>query len=445
MSKKRKASSAGKPGRPKGAGRFFLFPLQVEPLVYALALALGSLLFIIAGFLGGVGMFLAGLVLLAVITRYVFRIVLYTAHGLTRTGDFPFQFAPEWAVQPWILFGATALAAGIVTFVATLSLPAGFPVLIVLCPGLCLLFIALAQHHDIAEALHPASLAQTLRTLRGAFALLAVFFTALCVVALLAGALLIPKLGMPWIIWPVFTFALVWLLWVCASMTGYVMLQHHNALGIDLLDESAAGSAKPRSKRPPAPPRKSSSGRKNQDVTDSQIDRLLDDGDVQTAQKLAYEDQRRNSGDMEAHRRYHRALLAGEDENGMLYTHARRFIELLIHRDMIAEAFSVLKSCRAKDETFMPESAATTLKIAQYLGNSDNARAAMVLLSRFDKAYPRESGLIPEAYAMAIRLLLTAFGRRDKAMQFMGALIKKYPDSPWTEESRELIRTISET
>ncbi|RYF33509.1 MAG: hypothetical protein EOO26_07910, partial [Comamonadaceae bacterium] len=227
-------------------------------------------------------------------------------------------------------------------------------------------------------------------------------------------------------------FAFIYFGWVMASLLGYVMYQHHAAFGIHLLPGGGSEDS-PVDRRTPE--------QIAQQQTDEVVAQMVTDGDLAGALGLAYEEQRQRPEELAAQRRYHRVLLMMADKTPTLIDHGRRFIGLLMRRDLSAEALKVYKACREKDQGFVLDDAPTALALAKAEWRAGDARASLALLSGFDKRF-RGHAAIPQAYELAARVLVQGLSRADMAQPILATLESRYPESPETQEVRWLLRDV---
>ncbi len=408
---------------------FFAFPLQPQPLAYALLLALSSLLFKILFFLPApLAIALVEIGILLAASRYGFRVTALGAQGIPRAADFPRELDPAWVHLPWKLF-AILLVQGIVAgWCMRLSPGMGQLALFVLSFMLPASIIVLVQTASLMSALHPLQVVDTIRIIGKPYALLCFFLFLLSSGSQIVMTMLLPIFS-GLILLPLFNFALIYFSWVMASLLGYVMYQHHEALGIDARE--AADS------RPDGAPARSPAQIARQQL-DAEVAARLEGGDMDGALGLAYEDQRTRPDDAHAQRRYHRLLLLS-DKTPTLLDHGRRFIALLLRQGKAAEALKVFKACRDKDGGFALQDADQTLALARSTWRAGDAQATLALISGFDKRFKGHAA-IPQAYELAARLMLQGFGRRAMALGILAALQSRYPDSEATQEVRWLLR-----
>lgn len=411
---------------------FFAFPFQLQPLGYALLLAGSSLLIHLFFFLPQALMLLLvelGIVLAA--SRYGFKVMALGARGIVRAADFPRTLDEEWKNLPWKLFALLVLQGMVGGFIGALNPALGYIAILVLSFTLPATTMVLVQSGSFWQALNPGLVWETLRAIGWPYALLCFFLFLLNSGAQLAVVMLLPVFK-GWIALPLFNFVMIYFGWVMASLLGYVMYQNHAALGIDLLPGAGADERAIDTRTP---------AQIAQQQTDALVAQMVTDGDVAGALALAYEEQRTKADDLAAQRRYHRVLLLAPDKTAALLDHGRRLIGMLAARDLPSEALKVYKACSAKDAAFVLDDPATTIALARAEWRNGEAKAALALLSGFDKRF-RGHAAIPQAYELAARVLVQGLNRGDMARPILRTLEKRYPDSEQTQEVRWLLREV---
>ncbi|WP_280187151.1 tetratricopeptide repeat protein [Delftia sp. PS-11] len=408
---------------------FFAFPLQPQPLGYALLLAFSSLLFKVLFFLPAplsIALIEIGILLAA--SRYGFKVTALGAQGMARAADFPRELEPDWVHLPWKLFAILVVQATVAGWCLRMSQGLGQLALLAMSCMLPASIIVLVQTASLFAALNPMRSLETIRIIGKPYALLCFFLFLLSSGSQIAMTLLLPLFS-GLILLPLFNFALIYFSWVMASLLGYVMYQHHEALGIEAVDspDSVPGGA------PALTPAQIA-----RQQLDAEVAERLDSGDMAGALGLAYEDQRTRPDDAHAQRRYHRLLLLS-DKTPTLLDHGRRFVALLLRQGQTSEALKVFKACRGKENTFALDDADQALALAQSAWRAGDMQATQALISGFDKRYKGHAA-IPRAYELAARLMLQGFGRRDMAQGILAALEARYPDSEQTKEVRWLLR-----
>jgi hypothetical protein len=409
--------------------KFFAFPFQTIPLVYGLFLALCSLLTEVFFFiprelmrvLVELGIFLAA-------SRYGFKVAVLGARGIARANNFPSQVDDEWTSLPWKLFGILVVQAVALSFVARFNAKLATSATFVLSFMFPATVIVLVQSGSAMRSLNFAAIWCVVRVIGAPYIALCLFLFLLSSGAAVALELLFPLVSL-WLLVPLFNFAFIYFGWVMASLLGYVMYQHHEALDIDLL--AGAGSDD-------APADRLSPEQIARQETDALVAELVTDGDVAAALDVAYEDQRLRPNDVIALRRYHRVLLM-VDKTPVLIAHAERYIALLLRQELKAEAVKVWQDCCAREAEFVLEDAGQTLALAHAAWRGGNGQAALGILRSFDKRFPGHAA-IPHAYELIARVLTQGMNRADLARPVLATLEARYPDSEPTREVRWLLR-----
>ncbi|MDP3650643.1 MAG: hypothetical protein Q8R67_03065 [Rhodoferax sp.] len=410
---------------------FFAFPFQSQPLVYGMVLAMCSLLVELMFFLPeplDLVLVEGGIVLAA--SRYAFKIVALGSRGVMRARDFPSHLDEDWVGLPWKLFAVVVLQGLAVGWLGRLSPVLGSMGLFVISFVFPASVMVLVQTCSIFQTLNLGLVWDTVRTVGWPYVVLCVFLFLLSSGAQIALTLLLPVIG-GWVVLPVFNFAFIYFAWVMASLLGYVMYQHHAAFGVSLLPGGGMDDVKP-DRRTPA--------QVAQHQVDALIAQMVTDGDVDGALGLAYEEQRHRQDDLAAQRRYHQVLLLAGKTTPLL-DHAQRYIALLILHQQPAEALKVYRACHENGGGFVIEDAAVVLALAGAQWRNGEARAALALLSGFDKRF-RGHAAIPQAYELAARVLVQGLNRVDMARPILATLEARYPDSGPTQEVRWLLRSL---
>lgn len=409
--------------------KFFAFPFQITPLLYGLFLAFCSLLPQLL-FVGSFGLlfFVAELGIVLAASRYGFKVVALGSRGISRAADFPSQLEDEWTALPWKLFGVSLVQGLVIGLIAALNPALGFAAVFVVSFVFPATVIVLVQSGSAWRSLNPAAIWGVVRVVGAPYLALCLFLFLLSSGAQVAVTMLLPLISR-WLLLPLFNFAFIYFGWVMASLLGYVMYQHHEALDIDLLPGGGADD-RPVDRRSPA--------QVARQQADALVAEFITEGDIPAALGIAYEDQRLQPNDVAAQRRYHRVLLM-TDKHDTLADHARRYIALLFQQDLGSEAFKVWQDCRVRDPAFALEDAAATVAIARVAWRAGDAKAALAALRGFDKRF-RGHASIPQAYELAARVLVQGMQRADMARPVLALLEARYPESEQTQEVRWLLR-----
>lgn len=407
---------------------FFLFPFQLVPLMYGVALALASLLHEIIFFMPEqMSLWVVELGILLAASRYGFKIIALGSRGVVHARDFPRELDERWASLPWKLFAVLVVQTVLTGWVIYLNPALGRVAQFFISFLFPATVMVLVQSCSIREALSPSAVWATVRTIGWPYAVLCFFLFLLSSGAPVAISLLLPILG-GWLAVPLFNFVLIYFGWVMASLLGYVMYQHHAAFGMDLLDERDVDRA---------PDRRTPEQIAAQQV-DADVAQLVTGGNVEGAIRLAYEAQRLRPDDLAAQRRYHQILLLADNATPLI-DHAKCHIALLFRCQLPSEALKVYRASSAKGGAFVIEDAPVALALARAEWSNGEARAALALLSGFDKRF-RGHACIPDAYELAVRVLVQGLNQADLAQTVLRLLEARYPSSEQTKEARWLLR-----
>ncbi|MFH0134165.1 tol-pal system YbgF family protein [Variovorax sp. VaC1] len=411
---------------------FFAFPFQMRPLAYGLLLSFCSLFFEAIFFLPDALAFVLieiGIMLAA--SRYGFKIIALGARGIRDSADFGRESSDDWTYLPWKLFAISVVQAFLIGWLAWYAPVLGTVALFVMSFTFPAAVIVLVQSGSFFQAMNPGHVMDAMRTIGWPYALLCFFLFLLSSGAQVAISMVVPMFDGR-IILPIVNFAFIYFGWVMASLLGYVMFQHHDAFGIDAVPGSELGDGAPVDRRTPE--------QIAAQRTDAEVAQLITDGDLAAALGTAYEAQRTAaSDDLAAQRRYHRVLAMLPDKQATMLDQARRFIPLLMRRDMASEALKVFKLCRERDKTFSLDDPSMVIAMARAEWRNGDAHATLALLSGFDRRF-RGNEAIPQAYELAARALVQGLGRTDMAQPILTTLESRYPDSEQTQEVRWLLR-----
>ncbi|WP_426391787.1 hypothetical protein [Variovorax sp. R-27] len=411
---------------------FFAFPFQMRPLAYGLLLSFCSLFFDAIFFLpDALALFVIEVGIMLAASRYGFKIIALGARGIRDSADFGRESSDDWTYLPWKLFAITMVQAFLIGWLAWYAPILGTVGLFVMSFTFPAAVIVLVQSASFFQAMNPGNVMDAMRIIGWPYALLCFFLFLLSTGAQVALSMLLPMFDGR-IALPVINFAFIYFGWVMASLLGYVMFQHHDAFGFDAVPGSELGDGATVDRRTPE--------QIAAQRMDAEVAQLITEGDLAAALGSAYEAQRTAaSDDLAAQRRYHRVLALMPDKKDTMLDQARRFIPLLMRRDLASEALKVFKVCKEKDKAFALDDAVMVIAMARAEWRNGDAHATLALLSGFDKRF-RGSEAIPQAYELAARALVQGLGRADMAQPILTTMESRYPDSEQTQEVRWLLR-----
>ncbi|RTQ35211.1 hypothetical protein EJP69_12565 [Variovorax gossypii] len=411
---------------------FFAFPFQMRPFAYGLLLSFCSLLFDAIFFLPqGLALFVIEVGIMLAASRYGFKIIALGARGIRDSADFGRESSDDWTYMPWKLFAISLVQAFLIGWLAWYAPILGTVGLFVMSFTFPAAVIVLVQSASFFQAMNPGHVMDAMRTIGWPYALLCFFLFLLSTGAQVALAMVLPMFDGR-IVLPIINFAFIYFGWVMASLLGYVMFQHHDAFGFDAVPGSELPDGAPVDRRTPA--------QIEAQRIDAEVAQLVTEGDLAAALGTAYEAQRTaDANDLAAQRRYHRVLALMPEKKDTMLDQAKRFIPLLMRRDLASEALKVFKACKERDKAFALDDPAMVIAMARAEWRNGDAHATLALLSGFDKRF-RGHEAIPQAYELAARALVQGLGRADMAQPILTTMEARYPDSEQTQEVRWLLR-----
>ena len=409
--------------------KFFLWPMQFDPLVFIGMCAIGMVVASILPVIGG----LLALVIWFYFFRYAMNVLVQTARG---------NFNPEAADLAQESGDRRPIKQGVYLFVAILSvaLVVGFagPVIGILFAlfitvGLPAAIMIIAIHDSLADALNPVQVVGVMSGIGAPYFLLCLFLILLegsdVAVFRLLGPM-IPHL----IEYPVTAFFSMYFLLVMYNMMGYVVYQYHEKLGYSVdktFDKNAAEEAPSAKAGPPLSPR------------DQRIAELMRDGDVKGAIDELKDDMRYNRTDINDNQKLHKLYLALGDNDKTL-PHAQQLITWLLAADQGAAALEVLQRMRGIDANFSVPDAGAVLPLAEAAKARRNVPLAMEMIKGFDKKNPNHRD-IPAVYFLAARILSESQHDDAQAMRILQAMIARYPEAGVIKEATTYLSVLKQT
>lgn len=400
--------------------KFFLFPLQTESLLYGLGLAACSF-FLYVPLFGG----LVLLVLMLAVGRYAFKIAALSSYGVFNLNDYvPMQEESEWKKLPWKFVGAIFFQFMALAFVVS-KVPqfasVGLLLFSMLVPATMMVLI---KEHSLGDAINPQELWRCISGIGWPYVVLCAFMFLLLQGSFMAFGLLesvIPH----WLLFPGGTLVFTYFFWVNAALIGYTMYQYHLALDIDVINEYQGEESNHAKEHAPA-----SGAREEARKRDAIVSQMVQQGSLAAALVQARQWLHDSPDSLAEHRRYHRLLMLDADRQE-LQAHGQQFVALLLKNRSPSEALQVYQDCVQGAPGYVPASAVVTLVLAKSAWKNHDSALTLQLLRGFDKRFPNHP-LVPEAYALIVRVLHQGLGRHDQAQHVFKGLQRRYPHSPHT-------------
>ena len=405
---------------------FFLFPLQMEPLIYGAVLALASYVLMMPFFLAVPGL----LMIVLASSRYAFKVAALASRGVIDSNDYRgHMMEPEWKSLPWALFGVLIVHVLVIGFLASRNSWLGLAASLTSSLVLPATIMVLIQSGRIGPALNPLEVVATMFDIGKHYWLLCLFLFLLQMGIPQALEVLLPITPRALLL-PAAMFTLNYFTWVMAALIGYVMFQHHGALQIDLLKQPEATGTPTPTVRPEVAEAKR---------RDTEVAGMVRRGDLSQAIAESREWVRTTTNSASDHRRLHRVLLLDDPASGRLAEHSPQYIALLLAERRSAEALDVIDAVRAKLPDFAVNDAGSVVALARHAWKQLDAARTLNLLRSFDRRFPNAPE-IPVAYELIIRVLKQGLQRSDQALPIYQALQRRYPDHPATQEAAWVLR-----
>lgn len=402
---------------------FFLFPLQMEPMIYASVLSLCGFL-LMGGFFFAL---VAGIGLMLAVSRYAFKVAALASRGITDSADYRSDMMDDaWKALPWKFFGVLLVHGFVIGWTAGISPALGAVANLLSSLAIPATLMVLINTCSLRAAINPFELLGTIAGIGKSYLLLCLFLFLLMQGVPMALGLLLPIVPR-FVLAPLITFVMIYFSWVMAAMIGYVMYQHHAALDIDPVKAPDSAPVEPED------PAAAEARRR-----DAMVARLVQDGDMKSALDNAREWQRTGWDNAADQRRYHR-LLKLTDRTDHLAQHAQRFIPLLVQQQRESEALEVWGSCYKRAPQFTLDSADHTLALARFAWKGMQSGHVLALLQGFEKQHPGHDRT-PEALELIVRALKQGANKPDQALRVFMRMKTRYPDHPGTQEAEWILR-----
>lgn len=402
---------------------FFLFPLQMEPLLYALVLSVCSY----GLTLGFIGIFAVGLGLTLAVSRYAFKVAALASRGITHSSDFRSALVDDdWKWLPWKFFGVLLVFGFFIGFLASRSLTLGLIANLLVAFLIPATWMVLINTSSLRAAINPFELLTTIFGIGKSYWLLCLFLFLLQQGSPMAIGMLL-KVAPQALVLPLMCFVVIYFTWVMAAMIGYVMYQHHAALDIDPVQAPDAPAAAL------VDPKDAEAKRR-----DAVVARLVQDNQMDEAVSQAREWQREDHDSLPDHRRYFRVLKLTERVDA-LADHAQRFIPMLLAQQRAGEALEVWVSCVKRKPDFSLSSAQTCFELAQQAWKAGKPLYVVRLSQNFEKRFPG-SALIPSMLELLVRAYQQGMDQPLQAVHVYMRMKQLFPEHASTKEMEWMLR-----
>lgn len=215
---------------------------------------------------------------------------------------------------------------------------------------------------------------------------------------------------------PVSAFIGFYALLVAYHLMGRVIVQQHEALGLDLTP-------------PIVRPRL---GNAEEDEVMQLADHLLANDEPTAAADalLALIDRRGTSAPV--HQRY-REILQANGDSERLIQHARSYISVLLALGQPKQAAALWVESRSRDPNFQLDAPEHITALIAHAAATGQSQMAVDLAAGFNTRFRKDPD-IPRNLLTAARLMAERFGRADEARHLLEGLLETYPEHPLSPE-----------
>jgi hypothetical protein len=211
-------------------------------------------------------------------------------------------------------------------------------------------------------------------------------------------------------------FVSVYALVLAYHLMGYLLLAHHEQLGMDLTPPIA---------RPVL-------ANLEEDATMRQADALVTDGEADAAIAALQDLIHRRGASDPIHTRY-RQLLIAKNDIARLSQHGREYVAVLLALGQDKHALALHLESRTLDPEYQLEVPEDITKLISYAVATGQSKLAVELAAGFDQRFPRNADVPQNTLAIA-RLMAERLGREVEAKQLLVGLVSRYPEHPLAAE-----------
>ena len=384
--------------------KFFLYPLNVTPLVIMTVIA--GMQFLLAGSLWGL---VFSLVLFVVFIKYAYIVLEQTAQGNLKprnleAGDLTEEL--ELPFKQLLIVVLLGLLQGLFQKIGLWFIGALFTSLIL--PA-CIMVLAI--EHSFFRAINPLVLVGVVHRVGVQYFTMCVFLFLLLISSNVAKGLFynyLPDIITPATMW----FVNMYFILIMFHMMGYVLLQYHEELGFTLEDEIVEKID-------------GIDSTQEQDPGLNDVTILYHEGKIEEAQSKLAELIKATPGNMIYRERIHK-LLINTKNIPALREYSGEYITRLMSEQRPSEAQRVFSDCYKVDKSFKYGTGTQRHAMAELLFKNGQSRAALSLLNNLHKDHPGYEH-IPEAYLLVAKILFESFNEEEKAKQILEFVKTKYP------------------
>jgi len=285
----------------------------------------------------------------------------------------------------------------------------------------------LAMEHRFSSAVNPVIIYSVITRIGLPYFIMFVMFYLLDIAQSFLLALLQQYID-PSLSFAVYIFVTLYFYLIIFNMMGYIIYQHHQALGF-IIDVEM-----------------------HQQDEGIKFDSVGVSPEMREVEILIHEDKmtqavtqlraliETNPNNIDAHERMLKLLRLMGDKP-LHFKQAQKYMSYLIDENRLGNAAQIFQQGYEFDKKLKPEKAVERHAMANYLRQKGKAKLAMVVLNDLHREFPSYEG-IPEAYLMVAQLLSEHLTDDDRAIMILQFLIKNYGTHALIGEVEQYLRTI---
>lgn len=420
-------SSAAIPPFWKRMPAMFIYPLHPASLLFLAIMSFASLLELVP--LGGV---IAAIILPFILMKYAFQVLQYTAIGQMRPPRGSTSMSGrdfELPVKSYLLLIVISFIAGLLSELGLLAMIVALVLLTILFPAMTMV---LGVTRKFFQALNPLQLIEMIRMIGpgylGLVGILMLLYGASGALLMLMVPMITPDNLL--VVSIIVTFATSYYTIVMFHLMGYVIYQHHEALGVEIEVEY----------EPPSVTRGSPAPVGQSPVTKAQL--LVQEGHPEIAGPFIA---RHLSSEMTAeqiqlHELYIK-LLKQQGENEELLRAGREYILNLMAYGHGKKALQIFRLCHKVDPAFHLNHAEYTHTLVEAAQRASDYELMLALANNFAKRHPDYSNMF-EIYLAVARVLHEHFKRDQQAVMILKSLIAKFPQHGSIQQAKMALARI---
>jgi hypothetical protein len=208
-------------------------------------------------------------------------------------------------------------------------------------------------------------------------------------------------------------------------LMGYVLYQHHEALGVDVQVDTAMAQHNLQ--------KAGAGGNAVPDVLGPETRGLVADGKLEEAAARVENNLRREWDNNKLHDQYQKLLLL-QGVPKAITKHVNEYVPKLMREKRAMRAVEVYEAARRVVPDLLIVDSTLLLPLATQAYEQGRDAAAFDLLKGFDKRFP-ESADIPGVYMLAAKILLEKRNDYAMAQKILQHLARKFPQHPLAAEA----------